>query len=287
MKKDVKKNSKKIINQKEIRFLGLSRSGNHAVIDWILSQCKGRSFFLDSIKIYDTNPYLGLGYFTTDILRECANLSVKDCLVYSYENIELKNLFSENFEKKHDEYLGRTLKRFDVLLLRDAFNFFASSIVGAYADHIPWRKKHTYNSLRDQAENNKRLWKMYAREYLGETNYLQHNKVVISYNQWFASKKYRQELAKKLSLKFSDKSLDTVSMVSTFDKNMVRGKPGAKKLKVLERWKELVSSQLYRDIFADQELVDLSNKIFGKIPGTEVLFSKKTTIAKKNKPRRN
>jgi hypothetical protein len=275
MKKNVNENSKKITNLKEIRFVGLSRSGNHAVIDWILAQCEGRKFFLDSIKKYDTNPYLGLGYFTTDILRECVKLSFKSCLVYSYENAELKKMFSENFEEKHNEYLGKTLKRFDVLLLRDPFNFFASSIVGAYANHIPWRRNHTYDNLKEQAEDNKHLWKMYAREYLGETNYLRHNKVVINYNRWFSSKKYRQELAKKFSLKFSDRSLDTVSMVSTFDKKMVRGKRGAKKLKVLERWKKLAHVQLYRDIFTDRELVSLSNKIFGKIPGTEILFNNK------------
>lgn len=35
------------------------------------------------------------------------------------------------------------------------------------------------------------LWIDYAKEYLGETNYLKHNKICINYNQWFADVEYQ------------------------------------------------------------------------------------------------
>jgi hypothetical protein len=271
-----KTDSRKIINQMEFRFAGLSRSGNHAVIDWLLSQCKGKKIFLNSIKRCDANPYFSIDYTTPDISKEINNLSPKKCLVYSYENFELKDIFSENFEKNHDAYLGKSLDRYDTLLLRDAFNFFASFIAGETANHLSWHLNHDKKSLQKDIKKQKRLWKAYAREYLGETNFLKHNKTIINYNQWFTDKKYRQELAKKFSLKFNDKSLNTVSMVSSFEKNMVYGKTGARKMKVLERWKNLVHNALYRDIFADRELVELSIKIFGKIPGAEILSANKS-----------
>ena len=40
------------------------------------------------------------------------------------------------------------------------------------------------------------------------------------------------------------------------------------------RWKEMQHNEVYRNIFKDAELVDLSNRIFGKIPGTEKILKK-------------
>jgi len=45
-------------------------------------------------------------------------------------------------------------------------------------------------------------------------------------------------------------------------------------MKVLERWKDYKENETFLNIFKDQELVLLSEKIFGIIPGTELLNEK-------------
>jgi hypothetical protein len=44
------------LNRVEIRVIGMSRSGNHAIIDWVLSQARGRMCFLNCAEP-GTNPF--------------------------------------------------------------------------------------------------------------------------------------------------------------------------------------------------------------------------------------
>jgi len=122
----------------------------------------------------------------------------------------------------------------------------------------------------------KKLWKSYAKEYLGKTNYLGENKIVINYNLWFSSKNYRNNIEKKLGLEPNDKKINEVLDIgrgSSFDGIKFNGK--ANKMKVLERWKLLADNAFYKTVLKDKELIKLSNKIFGKIPETEKIIKSK------------
>jgi len=44
-------------------------------------------------------------------------------------------------------------------------------------------------------------------------------------------------------------------------------------MKVTERWKNYSDDETYLGLFADKEIIRLSNQIFGSIPGTDVLRS--------------
>src|SRR5690554_3224295 len=80
-------------NRNELRVMGMSRSGNHAIINWILSQAKGRTCFLNCAE-GKTNPFTsarplhtGLAYDANypefDWEQERAGLlSQKDLLVH-------------------------------------------------------------------------------------------------------------------------------------------------------------------------------------------------------------
>jgi hypothetical protein len=46
----------------------------------------------------------------------------------------------------------------------------------------------------------------------------------------------------------------------------------ANEMKVLERWHHFADDRDFRQLFYDRELLELSEKIFGGIPGTECLF---------------
>jgi hypothetical protein len=263
----------RIINNKEMRFVGLQRCGNHAIINWVLSQCRGKMLFLNFITP-NSNPYMTaaqdrLPRFCKDfnLKKEQQRLSVKDYLLYSYEDNDLSDVFNIEFERQHDQYVGMSAKRYDVLVLRDVFNFFACRLKfldGPYIGKIP------LNSLENTAKLIS-LWKMYALEYMGRTNYLKYNKLVISYNKWFMDKDYRRMIADQLSLKFTDDGIDRIAVSSTFE-NKKDGDAGAQGLRVLERWKSFVNNSFYRSIFIDKELIELSDTIFGEIHGTEILF---------------
>ncbi|AFZ34441.1 hypothetical protein Sta7437_0854 [Stanieria cyanosphaera PCC 7437] len=265
----------KTVNQKEIRIAGMRRTGNHAILSWMQAQQEGSVWHLNNVKVNE-NPYRykyqNLSYYFPQHQWSINNfkqqvkgeLTPKDCLLYSYEDYELEKIFSQLFESKHDLYLGKTNKRYDVLIIRDPFNLFASRI------------KNNFLATKSKTKTSIELWLDYAREFLNETNYLQHNKVCINYNLWVQNKDYRQEIAKQLDINFTDAGIDNVSGCgggSSFDGRNLDGK--ANQMDVNNRWKQLLDHDQYRQLFNHEELIEYSLKIFGHIPGTEVLFPSK------------
>ena len=49
-------------------------------------------------------------------------------LIYSYEDFPLDQVASDKFEHNHDLYLGKSAIRYDLLIIRDPFNLFASRL---------------------------------------------------------------------------------------------------------------------------------------------------------------
>lgn len=262
-------------NNIEIRVVNLARSGSHALINWVIGLCSGKICFLNSVKPFGS-PFEN--YTEKELvninedefyLDKNGKFTKKDFLIYSYEEYPLDDVFNLEFEKNHDKYVGKSKKRFDVMIFRDPFNFFASRI-----------KLEEYGilSLRIHLVDEKskklvmKMWKDYAKEFLGYTKYMNQNKIGISYNQWFLDKSYKRVLAKKFGLPFKDLKDKYVSKYgpgSSFDGRKFDGK--ANEMKVLDRWKVFGDYPFYRSIFQDKELLELSNKIFGKIEGVNVL----------------
>src|SRR5690606_4426439 len=121
-----------------------SRSGSHAIINWILSQWQGRYCYLNCAEP-GTNPFSTArpleghsswrANYELDFEAERAGrFSQKSLLIYNYEDTFLGPLTRPEFEARHDEYVGRSARRLDVLVLRDPFNLFASRIKSGYGD---------------------------------------------------------------------------------------------------------------------------------------------------------
>lgn len=269
LKREVWHMHDEIVNTNEIRVVGLQRGGNHAVINWILSQCEGRICFLNYVRP-SSNPFatavqnrLPKFSSTVDVTRELEEPSKKDWLLYSYEDDDLGDVASDLFERNHDKYLGKSLRRFDVLILRDPFNFFASRLhFTVHGDPVG----HTFGKTPLNTEENVKklvgMWKMYAREFLEETAYLKHNKICVSFNHWFSEESYRRRLALSLGLAFTDAGLDECAVFSTFE-NTRDGQLGARGLRVLDRWRSFVDHSIFLRVTQDAELQDLSRRIFG------------------------
>jgi len=153
------------VNDTEIRVVGMSRSGNHAIIDWILAQARGRTCFLNCAEP-GTNPFLSarpisefesphrVNYRGFRAAREArGHLSYKDLLVHSYEDIFLRGLRRDAAGAHRDRRVGRSRRRIDLLIVRDPFNLFASRLASRIG-HVTLATAG-------------RIWCQHAREYLG------------------------------------------------------------------------------------------------------------------------
>lgn len=269
------------VNKRELRIAGLQRTGNHAVINWIFEQTPELKCYLNCVKP-DKNPYLSFerrgtvrefqkDFFTKfNIVSERLGFfSQKELLIYSYEEEFIEDVFCSNkFEASHDRWVGGCDERIDMIILRDPYNLFASRL----------KKEEDINanrySLKKDGERETviKIWKSYAREMTGKTSLIKNKKVHVNYNKWFLEKEYRRGLAASLGIEFTDKGMDNVLPIgggSSFDRTS-KDSSGTQ-MKVLERWKHYKDDENFVSLFKDNELVELSEEIFGHIPGTESL----------------
>ncbi|MGK7957777.1 MAG: hypothetical protein AB4063_21380 [Crocosphaera sp.] len=255
------------VNHIEVCFHGMARSGNHAVINWILSMYPGKTDF------WNTTSKVPKKYF----------FKQKSFLLRSHENRSLAEIFQSDLEKQHDLYIGKSSKRYNVLLIRDPFNLFASRLKQVLNQNFDQSKhgfimghpKYKYGA--SKPEEYVGIWKEHAKEYLGITSYLGNDKITINYSQWFLDSSYREKIANLLKLKYTDENLNKVvgekepGAGSSFDQYEYNGQ--ADQMKVLERWKNMIDNPNYCSLFTDREVWELSEQIFGVIPGTEALSS--------------
>lgn len=253
------------MNRTEIRLSGMSRSGNHAIIDWMLRQASGRWVFLNCAE-GKTNPFASCrplsdgrpwraSWETFDLDAEQAgDLTPKDLLLHSYEDSYNAHAFSRVYEDNHDAWVGPSTERLDVLILRDPFNLFASR--RAMGAELP----------RPTAL---RMWKQHARTALKALTARRPGKsrpLPILYNRWASDPAYREEIAGRLGLTFTDEGIDTVAACnggSSFDGLRYDGRAGA--MRVTDRWRAYADDSEYLSLF-DAEMVDLSARLFGPPP---------------------
>lgn len=263
-------------NQMELRVVGLSRSGNHAIINWILSQARGRYCFLNCAE-GKSNPFItarpmddGLPYQTNivgfDLVaeqrRRCRR---KDLLLVSYEDSFLGHALSDEYEREHDDWVGRSRRRLDVLILRDPLNLFASRL----------RSGHDAGVTQTAA----RVWKQHARAFTAPDRYFRHEPVRIAYNRWCADESYRRSIATQLGLTFTDAGRDRVASCnggSSFD--ALRYDGAAERMKVLERWRRYIDNDRYiRHI--DPTMLDLTRTVFGDLPGVRAVGERRRALS--------
>jgi hypothetical protein len=143
--------------------------------------------------------------------------------------------------------IGNSRRVFEVLVLRDPFNLFASRLQCSWGN---------------MALNQVAFWLEHASEFVGKTSYLQ-NKLVVSFNDWFRSEDYRRNLAEAIGRPFSDKALQNVSPWgdgSSFDGKSFDGR--AQQMAVLDRWRHFQDDDRYRQLFDRPELWQLAEQVF-------------------------
>lgn len=245
-----------IVNETEIRVVGLRRVGNHAIINWLQRQgeAQGKTWHLNNLPV-NRNPYRFLyeHYPKEKLRREAARqFEPKRLLTYSYEDYSVQQVASSFFERRHDLYLGKSQQRFDVVILRDPFNWLASRFQKGFFDVKP-----SHFGLMD-------LWLNHAREYLNETQNLPQTKVAINYNRWTRDREYRREIAEQLGLEFTDAGFNAVRQEgggSSFDGLAFQG--DASKMNLSGRWQKFADDPRYRAHFQRSDVWDYASEIFG------------------------
>lgn len=172
----------------------------------------------------------------------------------------------------HDIYLGKSTEKYDVLIMRDPFNLFASRLQG----NKPRENARNFDLMKvySRHHNLPELWIAYAKECLGETNFLSNKKVVINYNQWFADINYRKQIADSLNVQFTDIGFNEVvragGIGSSFDGTNFNN--DASKMDVLSRWKLFKGNPVFLDLIKTPGLIDYASQLFNNLPNTEDLL---------------
>jgi hypothetical protein len=236
--------------QKEIRIVGLQRSGNHAITNWILKQLPGVGLFFNNV--------LPESPFEESVLEWSNDTDTTnfDFVIYSFED---RSLHAVSSPRVYPSYIPDNTpaveQRIDIIILRDPFNLMASRFNHGRTNAL----KSSYPTGLTVPE----LWVMYAREFIGETNFLREHKIPINYNLWCVSKEYRKKLAVLLGLEFSDTGFNDVTNFgggSSFDGTGMNSQ--ASQMSTAERWLLFRDDKSYATLFRDKAILDLSNEIF-------------------------
>ena len=256
------------INRLEICVVALRRSGHHAIVEWLLRHLSGDGCFLNNRKVGPSPFARKSGAVATgriDLEQEGpGRFTPKDYLVHNYENQNLTKIFSPDQLERWDEFVGTSRRRVHLLILRDPFNNFASL--------VRWAQDEEYAPGPETVRRCVELWRRYAREYLGLTDIIPDEKLGVSYNAWFTDPSERKRLADRLHLDFTDEGINNVArygpvaLGSSFDGVSHDGR--AQEMGMLERFRNYEDDPFYLGLF-DPEIIDLSERIFGEIPGTE------------------
>ena len=263
-------NTPEYTNDVEICVVACKRSGHHAVMSWLAEQFSGTPFFLNNCRVSE-NPFTETrkslqrsgAHSEADKYRkeEDGCLTRKDVLLYNFEDCDLRHVFSPAEKARREKSLGRSAKRFNVLVLRDHYNLFASRLK---------RVKLGSNVPREnlkKALQARKLYVHHAREYLGETDCIDENRIVISFTRWFLDEEYRRGISQRVNGTYCDTSMRNVAEKgegSSFDG--IRYADRAGDMEVLDRWKQFTGNVVYNAIVSDRRMRDYTTRVFGKIP---------------------
>ncbi len=232
-----------------MEIYGVQRSGNHASIHWIISNCKDTILFCNDIQpnklpIDATIEEFHPGGATRSLFNSYENVSS--------QQIDLKPSIAE---------CGEFTQNTKVLILRDPFNLFAS--------WYNWDRKNGQNFRNDNKYQNHivALWKDNARLFMQWQDEDSNQKIPFNFYKWNHSPDYRVELSEKIGIEVSSEKIDTTPQYgggSSFNEPTVKSS-------VSSRFLKFQDEKSFKEIFEDKEIFELADKIFGEVPDTAFL----------------
>lgn len=256
----------------EIRFVGLRRSGTHAVQNWLISLFDGPVCYLNDVtgkgNILPNQPCDDLP--AVRVPGKAARLDEPKCLLlYAMEDRRLQ--FLRDFRFAYPAESERPKRMIDVLLLRDPYNTIASRLKIGRDRPGNGFFRNMFMRKPDGTAFFPQLWKNYAREYLGEFDCLRNEKLCVNFNRWKAERAYRDEVCRRLgggdrSNEAAAREVPGWGFGSSFDATKYHGK--ADEMDLDNRWRVFADDPEFRELTDDAEMRELSERIFG-ISGPE------------------
>jgi len=233
-----------MVNDYEFRIFGMMRSGNHCIINWIASHFNDVYYFNDvlcyrsPLSIHNNNVFDITQYVN---VNEGNIYNNKECLIYSYEDIDPTLIHSDLVPDKVNT-IGFSKLEYSIMVLRDPLNLIASRFKsGLYGD------------------GDINLWKRYANESISSVNL--GLSFTILYDKWVVSEEYRDSIAVKFGKKNNNKSLDISAWCGSSYNNS----------NILNRWDDESNydnddtwwSSVKSKVLNDKELMELRDIIIG------------------------
>ena len=258
---------------------------------------------------YKSYSHIELNGIPSDLPVESLRRFEKHLLIYSYEDrISLVSkggsLMGVAFDPETEEVVNGNLLshryRFSIGMLRDAYNCFASrmQLINARGGCGGVTDMHLV----------KENWKEMARKAIELQENPAEGHMIILYNKWIASADYRRALSRRLMGTFSDNSLDIIPRygggssfqakpqsawldiardVSTKWKLLLRpgtllripdylrakSRPRLDIMDLTNRWRLFEESDQFRELFRDEEVVELSRRLFGEPENVRLFVS--------------
>lgn len=248
--------------ERQICVVGISRSGNHPIMDWIGSQCSAPVAFRNNLRRRVAQKNGASAFSRTDLLPNVTPPSGRfENLMYSFENIALENARPLDFIEAEQTKM--------VVVLRDPWNLLASLEALACGGKRNWPciKRVGLDQGAEGGGLGKfaALWMEYAALALNPPAGV----VPVLYNRWKNDAAYRDELFQRLELdKRSDKAMKVVPVNgggSSFDGHTKRGK--AAEMETEERWKTYAGEDWFTGFFeSNPDVVEAAEQLFGPKP---------------------
>lgn len=248
--------------EKEIRQFALKRSGNNAMIMYFFGHFTD-NFILIVNTDFGFRSRSGRGgpfeFADKLFLLEKKDPETPKNFLMTVENYDLYAIRSKHNDRKYHYNMDKrwyagtygctefSRDVLDVLILRSPHNNLASVMAKGWYWMVPFFAE---------------LWIKYAREIVGDTKHLAY-KVNCIYDKWFTSLEYRKQICYEIGLEHTDAGLNRMRRSRRSSFNGMKYQRNAQKMKVLDRWKHYVRNQRYLDVLRNDELIDLTERIFG------------------------
>jgi hypothetical protein len=255
-----------------VNFFGLQRSGNHAVLNWLLGLDEENSLFFNNIQIEQdirtssvaVSVPAGVKAYKQRVdgkllINEHYINDFKNnggTVVCSFENQNLDFYNQIKINQLTENYFGKALKIKNIILIRNPF-----SMIQSTANVLrKWQGENDEKWFVKELVKRLELWNVYAKHFLDNEN--DFTKVV--FDDWVVSKDYRDSLATQLGYVNEDKNLDFVSDAGTG--SSFSGKRLNDKLGVLNRWGDSDDHEVIMTLFRQhgEKTVNLFTRLFPK-----------------------
>lgn len=227
-----------------IVFIGLQRSGNHAVINWVLSQSRGPCAFFNHVRPHQ--------YPTERHRREFRfnNLKALPTVAFSYEDRDLDDIRQGELQQFMATHVDKIEDKHVCLVLRDVRNMMASRFA---------KKPHEHESP-EAARAVVERWKSYCElAFQEEAGFPGFKLVPAFFDHFLEDADYRDRLSGALEIRRGNVGLDTVTDYghgSSFS-----GTETLDKSAVANRWQRFDEDPVFGALLDDATVIDWNARL--------------------------